>query len=330
MNRNEGNAFRYDGSARGHYESYFQRANHPTRPLAFWIRYTLFSPKGRPADAVGELWAIHFDGERKAITAVKEVLPLARCEFWRHGLRARIGDAQLDERTLRGSASALGHTVAWDLSYTSPEAPLLLISERLYAGSFPKAKMLVGAPLARFNGSVVVDGESLAIEDWVGSQNHNWGSQHTDEYAWAQVAGFDDSPASFLELGRGRIKVGPLWTPWVSPAVLRHEGRQYNFNSLLVGVRARGHYSYCSFEFRTQNEEATLEGRIYAPPELFVGLPYDNPPGGRKTCLNTKLARAEVTLTPKRGAPVRLATESRAALEILTDNHDHGVPVLAV
>ena len=32
----------------GHYESYFQRANHPSKPLAFWIRYTLFSPRGNP------------------------------------------------------------------------------------------------------------------------------------------------------------------------------------------------------------------------------------------------------------------------------------------
>ena len=32
----------------GHYESYYLRGNHPERPLAFWIRYTIFSPAGRP------------------------------------------------------------------------------------------------------------------------------------------------------------------------------------------------------------------------------------------------------------------------------------------
>ena len=32
--------------ATGHYESFFQRANHPTEPRAFWIRYTVFSPSG--------------------------------------------------------------------------------------------------------------------------------------------------------------------------------------------------------------------------------------------------------------------------------------------
>ena len=39
---------RYHGQPQGHYESFFQRANHPTRPLAFWIRYTLFSPHAHP------------------------------------------------------------------------------------------------------------------------------------------------------------------------------------------------------------------------------------------------------------------------------------------
>ena len=62
MDRVECNAFRYDGGSQGHYESYFQRANHPSEPRAFWIRYSIFSPKGRPRDAFGERLAIYFAG----------------------------------------------------------------------------------------------------------------------------------------------------------------------------------------------------------------------------------------------------------------------------
>ena len=57
------NLARYRGQPQGHYESFFQRANHPTRPLAFWIRYTLFSPQAHPEQARGELWAVFFNGE---------------------------------------------------------------------------------------------------------------------------------------------------------------------------------------------------------------------------------------------------------------------------
>ena len=50
------NFLRYcPGQRKGHYESYFIRANHPTAAKAFWIRYTIFSPKNRPEAAIGEL-----------------------------------------------------------------------------------------------------------------------------------------------------------------------------------------------------------------------------------------------------------------------------------
>ena len=73
----------------GLYESYFQRANHPTRPLAFWIRYTVFSPRAHPEQARGELWAIYFDGEGQRIIAVKQAVPIVDCDFSRTGLNVK-------------------------------------------------------------------------------------------------------------------------------------------------------------------------------------------------------------------------------------------------
>ena len=71
------NAARWSGQP-GHYESWFQRANHPTRPLALWIRYTIFAPSHGPAE--GELWAIWFDGEQQRVTAAKScLLYTSRC-----------------------------------------------------------------------------------------------------------------------------------------------------------------------------------------------------------------------------------------------------------
>ena len=68
---------------------------------------------------------------------------------------------------------------------------------------------------------------------------------------------------------------------------------------------------------------------IRAPKSAFVGLTYDNPPGGSKTCLNCKLASADITVE-RPGRPDRnLLTRHRAAFEILTDRSDHGVPVVA-
>ncbi len=331
MDRDTANGCRWDGLGTGHYESWFQRANHPTRPLAFWIRYTLFIPRGRPQDAAGERWAVWFDGEAGRITAVKDVVPYARCRTAGRGLDVQIADAVLDADQLQGAAACRGHELSWALSYTSPEAPLLLLQESMYTAGFPRAKALVGSPLAVYTGTVTVDGVEQRINGWLGSQNHNWGSRHTDQYAWVQVAGFDDAPDSFLELGIAKVKLaGPIHTPWMTPIVLRHKGRELKFNALGTTLRNIGRYGLFYADFSGSSEDGTISGHVDAPAAAFVGLPYDNPPGGRKTCLNTKIACCAVTFTPRGGAPVTLRTAHRAAFEILTDADDHGVPVLGV
>lgn len=329
--RDRYNACRFDErSEAGHYESYFQRANHPDRPLGFWIRYTIFSPKGRPSDAVGELWAIYFDGERERIAAVKQVVPLSRCRFSKGELDARIDDARLDGKSLEGGARTGEHRIGWSLEYDSPDPLLLLLPRGLYGGGFPKAKALVGSPNARYKGTLDVSGERIEVHDWIGSQNHNWGSRHTDMYAWGQVAGFDGAPGSFLECITSRLKLGPVWSPWLTILVLRLGGQEHRLNSMLQAARARGRYDFFAWSFESRTAEVQISGQIAAPSSAFIGLPYDNPPGGKKTCLNSKIARCQLTVRLTGQAPRTLVSRHRAAFEIVTEASDHGVPLLAV
>ncbi|NUN12446.1 MAG: hypothetical protein HUU55_02285 [Myxococcales bacterium] len=334
MNRDECNGFRYDFSHKGHYESYFQRANHPNRPLAFWIRYTVFSPRNRPKDAVGELWAIYFNGESHKITAVKENIPITRCRFAPYGLNIQVGQATLDNQVLQGQSSALGNTIAWQLQYESPSPPLCLLKPQYYTAPFPKAKALVGSPFAVYHGNLTVNDETIAIDGWVGSQNHNWGSQHTDRYAWGQVCGFDNSADTHLEIATAKVKIGPSFfpirTPWMTMAVLRYQGRDYAFNDMVTALRATAEYDFRVWRFSTQCHGVQLEGRMETTAVDFIGLPYDNPPGGRKTCLNSKIATAEIRLSFPGEPPVTLFSKHRAAFEILTDDNNHGVEVLSV
>jgi hypothetical protein len=343
--RNDCNRCRFvPGQTDGHYESYFQRANHPSRPLAFWIRYTIFSPKGAPAESVGELWAIHFDGEVGQITAAKEVVPISECQFLSSGLDVRIGKTALKDGRLDGAAASGGHAVRWSLRYEGEGPPLLLFPRSYYDRRFPKAKALVGTPNAVYQGTLTVDEQEVAIDGWIGSQNHNWGSRHTDHYAWGQVAGFDNAPDAFLECSTARVRLGPLWSPWFTLIVLRVDGREYALNTLGQALRAHGRFDYFIWNFdsrgpvrctpcapegsRGSETRVGIRGRIQAPASAFVGLRYDNPPGGHKTCLNTKLARCELVLEQKGKSPRALASEHRAAFEILTDDRDHGIPVV--
>jgi hypothetical protein len=316
------------GTAGGFYESYFQRANHPTRPLAFWIRYTIFSPKGRPKDAIGELWAVWFDGESRRHVVAKSEFGAGQFVFSREGLAARIGDAILEPGGLQGTADSRGHRIQWDLSFAGDARPLFLLPPGLYAGGFPKAKTLVGLPMARYDGTLFVDGARMDIEGWTGSQNHNWGAKHTDRYAWGQVAGFDNAPDSFLEVATGQLKLGPLWTPRMTPLVLRHGGEEYALRTLWQAVaRAQGRFGYFHWNFRSRAPGIQVEGSISAPKEAFVGLRYYNPPGGQKRCLNSKLASCRLSVKRDGRPEETLETAHRAAFEILTDDVDHGVEI---
>ena len=152
--------------------------------------------------------------------------------------------ASLQPGRLQGSVTKGNERLAWDMTFGGANRPLKLLPDSLYDGGFPKAKALVGSPNAHFNGTFVVNGESVSIDDWVGSENHNWGSKHTDEYAWGQVAGFDNAPDVFLECATARLKIGPIWTPRFSTLVLRVGDRDFRMNGLLQSLRAHGSYNF--------------------------------------------------------------------------------------
>ena len=124
----QANFTRYSPNSRaaraGHYESFFQRANHPTRPLAFWIRYTIFSPNKRVEDAIGELWAIYFDGVSGEHVAVKTELPMSECTFSRFGLSVRVGESTLKPGALVGAAQARGNAIEWTLGFSGDSQPI--------------------------------------------------------------------------------------------------------------------------------------------------------------------------------------------------------------
>ena len=316
------------GRETGFYESFFSRANHPERPLGFWIRYTLFSPEGRPEDAVGELWAVFFDGETNRNIAVKKEFPLRDCDFGPDKATVRIGDALNEKDRLSGSAAAGGHHISWRLQCGDGGTPLFLLPPGMYGAAFPKAKSLVCLPMARYRGFVAVDDRRIDVEGWIGSRNHNWGQRHTDRYAWGQVAGFDTHPDAFLEVATAAVRIGPLWSPSFTPFVLRRRDGEIVLNGLYRMIATKASYCFFLWTFRTESRNLLVEGTISAPREAFVGLRYANPPGGSKTCINTKIAACELKITDKKtGKKEILFTRRRAAFEILTDDSDHGIDV---
>jgi hypothetical protein len=324
------------GDSGGHYESWFLRGNHPSRPLAFWIRYTVTAPKDRPEDTIAELFAIAFDGELMRHVAVREVVPIRSTSFGVGALDVRIDTSHLSRERATGRATSGGHTLTWDLSFSGGGGPLLLLPEALYAGGFPKAKALVMRPGVSFGGCLEVDGEPWPVDGWVGSTNHNWGVRHTDQYTWGQVAGFEGHPDTFLELATARIRVGPFLTPALTPIVLRHGGQEFRLNTIREGFR-RATLDGLRWTFRAKGQangrRISLSGVISASASQVVTFDYKNPPGGTKLCINSKIARCELDLEFRRrpgearlpaneldGHKQSLLSPSGAAFEVLVDD----------
>jgi hypothetical protein len=302
--------------APGHYESWYLRANHPSRPLAFWIRYTIFAPAGRPADAVGQLWAVAFDGDSGEHAAAHCDVPMDSCAFSADAFNVGVGAAHLGPGQARGSVGE----ISWELAYSGDSEPLLLFEPARYRTAFPKAKTLVPLPMARFTGWIDLAGRRVEVDGWDGSQNHNWGSAHTARYAYGQVAGFDDEPDAFLDLATARAHVGgPVYTPWLTFVVLREGGTEHRATAVPRAARARASYDAHTWTFATRTRTVEITGTISAPDRAFVTLDYPDPPGGVKRCRNTKIATAEVTVRNlASGKAKRLHAAHRALFEILT------------
>jgi hypothetical protein len=324
----QANFLRYrPGQRRGHYESYFIRANKDHDSKAFWIRYTLFSPNNEPEKAIGELWAVYFDAKRHKPHAVKAEFPLGQCVLNQTHFNIQIGESSLDTVHAKGNALDM----SWDLKYRSEAKPLFFLPLNFYQLPFPKAKSLVPQPFSVFNGELQCGDEIIKIDNWSGSQNHNWGEKHTDYYAWGQVAGFDNAPDTFLELITAQLKIGPVKTPMMTVLVLRHRGKEYKLNNLKHWFSSKAKFKYFDWSFECENKEVKIKGRIFAPAEAFVGLRYHNPPGGDKFCLNSKIASCDISITEKEklGIKESLHTDYRCAFEILTDDKtSHGVEIL--
>lgn len=259
---------------------------------------------------------------------MRQEVPIGEAVLARDRFHVRIGEATLGPGRLAGAASSADRTVRWDLDWTGGQAPLFDLPPALYYKPLPRAKALVGVPLCRYTGFMEVDGARMDIDGWVGSQNHNWGARHTDHYAWGQVAGFDDAPDAFLELATARLRLGPLWSPFMTPVVFRLHGREYAMNSLARSLR-KGTFDYFTWRFRAEGPALSLEGTISAEASDFVGLTYRNPPGGTRTCLNSKIARCDLVVTYADGRARTLRTAHRAAFEILTEDGGHGVDLQA-
>ena len=325
------NGLRFDPTRqRDHVESYFLKANDPSKSRALWIKATVFSRAAR--DPLAEGWAIAFDrtSGKAHHVAVKHMLPFDGSFFKNdrldvHWNRDKSESVHLVPTETRGNVQSEGHAISWNLALEGELAPVVPFPfASMYEGAFPRSKLVTPYPLLLASGEVFVDGERWDISNWVGMQGHNWGRGHADLYAWSQINVWEQKEDLTFEGLSGKVRLGPIMTPLVTILCVRHRGVVYDFNQPASVWAARGEVGMNKWSFAAKMRFATIEGEVETNADDMVGLSYQNPRGPVTFCLNSKLARARVRFEARGRAPL-LLTSNAAALEIGTHDKTHGV-----
>ena len=308
---------------RGHYESFYLRAVDPGRPRGAWIRYTIHT---RPGQAPGgSIWFTLFDGEAAGPVASKVTLGPDELSAG-DGSLVRIGDSAFQPGHVTGSAKTEQADASWQLSFDGAPPLRHLPRAWMYRTPIPRTKLESPSPAATFQGELHVDGRRIAVDGWRGMIGHNWGSQHAERWIWMHGVDLDPPGGAWVDVAIGRVKVGPLTTPWIANGAVWLADRQLRVG----GPAARGtevHESPYRCDFVLPGGEAESRGHVAAPVKDFVGWVYADPDGSEHNTVNCSIAEMRVTVTQGGKHAAELGTDHGAAYELGMRETDHGVPI---
>jgi hypothetical protein len=309
-------AARFPGVApkAGHYESFYLKLCHPEEPLGVWLRYTVHKPPGAPP--TGSLWFTLFEPGGPRAAKVTVPAPRSGDGDWLSVGEARVGDG-------RAEGSIAGE-VEWDLRFESGEPPLLHLPRPwMYSASVPRTKLLTVLPAARFDGTLVVDGRELRVDGWRGMVGHNWGVQHAERWIWLHGLTGD---GDWLDVAIGRIKLGPMTTPWIANGALSVAGERHVLGG--PGRRVDVDESPDSCAFLLPGKGMRVRGTVSAPRQRFVGWVYADPGGDEHHAVNCSTADMRLMVERRGGgAGWELEMLRGAAYELGMRERDHGMEI---
>lgn len=318
---------------RGHVESFFLKANAPGEGRAIWLRFTLLAPVAHPEAARAEVWAIAFDRRAGTPRAWKLSAATSTAALSDQRLGFAFAGCELAPGRTHGKITGAMGDIAWDLRWTGRGEELRLLPTALYESrGFPRMKLLSPEPDAHFDGWIQVTDQGWNLQGWCGMQGHNWGRGHALRYAWAQCNAFGDHPGTVFEGTSAAVAFGSWTMPLITIAELRHAGRTFDLSGVRYWFNRSANIETGRWSFRAVCENERLDVSIESAPTDTAGLVYEDPDGRRAICLNSKTARCRIELASRtrRGFERQdvLVCDDAAALEILSRDGAHGVPVL--
>jgi hypothetical protein len=308
---------------RGHYESFYLRASHPTEPLGVWIRHTIHKRPGGPP--TGSVWFTLFeaDGPRASKVTVGEEQLSAPA-----GGYVGIGDSEISPGRVAGSAVTDQLSASWQFTYTDGAPPFRhLPRDWMYRAPVPRTKTLSPYPSSLFSGRVTVDGREIPVEGWRGMVGHNWGAEHAERWIWTNGTGFDADGDAYLDAAIGRIKLGPYTTPWIGNGVLFVDGELHRLGGIERTRSTVVRETPQGAQIVLPGKGVKVSGRVGAEASRFVGWRYADPDGGGHEVVNCSIASMTLSVERDGRPPIELHTEHGATFELGMRETDHGVPL---
>jgi hypothetical protein len=315
----------------GHYESFYIKATRPGGGLGLWIRHTVHKrPDTEPEASV---WVTLFDADADGPVATKLTVPASELSVPADGY-IRVDGATLEPGLATGEIATEDLEASWRLTFADDNAAFRhLPYDFLYGAPLPRTKFLSPYPSARFTGTARIGDRELELSDWPGMIGHNWGGEHAERWVWIEGAAFDGGngdgagDGSYFDLAVGRIKVGPMTTPWVGNAMLMLDGDGHRLGgfdrirSTKVSERPTG----CDFSMTGSN--IRVSGAVRSAAKNFVAWVYADPVGPEHNTLNCSISDLELTVERKGHPAQHLAVTGGAAYEFGMRETDHGIPL---
>ena len=270
----------------GIYESHYLKANSPDGRRALWLKHTLLRPLDAPA--IAELWAVCFERDQPPIVVKREV-PWGRLQLSPKSVEIDAGGVRLTSREASGTLA----DVSWTLRLSGGMAPLMHFRhDWMYAGGFPKKKLLTPAPNLRFDGELKVGERTWAIDGWRGLRGHNWGTEHAWSYAYGSCNLWEDGAERAVDGFSARVLMGGRRMPWLSAVVGHNPFVRQDRLRTLRATETRVESASWSVGWRTSRGGVRL--LMQAEPESFAGLRYRHPDGRESFCYSSKFAVTEL------------------------------------
>jgi hypothetical protein len=275
----------------GLYESLYFAAHDPVAPRALWVRHTVLQPPGGSPRA--SLWCTWFgDGSVRAgkvttgdVTSTADRPLQVGTHGWM-GVAGAAGRVEFDH-----------FRASWDLGFREPEPPMFHLPKPwMYTTPLPKTKSISAAPMLHLAGTLTVEGASVDVDGWPCTIGHNWGAEHAERWIWLHADAESGEGPVWLDVVIGRIRLGPVTTPWIGNGAVSIGGRRHRLGGVRpgAGTRVAEHDTGATVRLRGNGICVVARSDIELP--RSVAWVYSDPVGHTSEVVNSSVARTTLTI----------------------------------